>query len=124
MRRASSSASDERHIAGRGGSSMPKVELDIETSVSPERVQAALLDFSERRPEMWPGIEPSLYEVYSVGETSAEIKEGSKLPGTTVWARERYDWSTPGLITWTVEESNFCAPGSHVSAAIARRSDG
>jgi hypothetical protein len=103
---------------------MPKVELDLETSVSPARVRAALLDFSERRPAIWPGIEPSLYEVYSVGETSAEVKEGSKMPGMTVWAREHYDWSRPGVVTWTVRESNFCAPGSYVSAAIAPRPDG
>jgi polyketide cyclase/dehydrase/lipid transport protein len=103
---------------------MPKVEMDVETGVAPERVQAALLDFSDRRPEIWPGIEPSLYEVYSVGESSADIKEGTKMPGMTVWAKEHYDWSTPGLVTWTVRESNFCAPGSYVSAAISPREGG
>jgi hypothetical protein len=103
---------------------MPKVELDVETSVSPERARAALLDFSDRRPEIWPGIEPGLYEVYSVGETTAEVKEGSRLPGMSVWAVEHYDWSDPDLIVWTVRESNFCAPGSYVSAAIAARPGG
>ncbi len=103
---------------------MPKVEMDIETSLPPERVLAALTDFSERRPEIWPGIEPSLYEVYSVGETEAEIKEGSKMPGSTIWAKEHYDWSTPGTVTWTVRESNFCAPGSHVSATVTPRDAG
>jgi len=103
---------------------MPKVELDVETSVAPEDVRAALLDFSDRRPEIWPGIEPSLYEVYTVGDTFAEVQEGSKMPGTRIWAKERYDWSAGELITWTVQESNFCAPGSYVSAAIAPRGDG
>lgn len=103
---------------------MPKVEVDVETTLSPEQVRAALLDFSERRPEIWPGIEPSLYEVYSVGETTADIKEGSKMPGMTVWAKEHYDWSTPGTITWTVVESNFCTPGSGVVATIAPRDEG
>jgi hypothetical protein len=103
---------------------MPKVEMDLETNVAPERARAALLDFTERRPEIWPGIEPSLYEVQSVGETTAEVKEGSKMPGTTVWAVEHYDWSQPGLVTWTVRESNFCAPGSYVSAAITPREFG
>ena len=51
---------------------MARLEFDVDTSLSPERVAGALLDFSPRRPEIWPGIEPSLYEVYSVGETSAE----------------------------------------------------
>jgi hypothetical protein len=103
---------------------MPKVEMDLDTSVPPERVRAALLDFSERRPKIWPGIEPSLYEVYAVGDTSADVKEGSKVPGMSSWAKEHYDWSKPGVITWTVVESNFCAPGSFVSAAISPRNGG
>ena len=100
---------------------MPKVETEVETSLPPERVKAALLDFSDRRPEIWPGIEPSQYEVYEVGETWADIKEGSKFPGTTIWARERYDWSDPDTVRWTVQESNFSAPGSYVAAKTAGR---
>ena len=97
---------------------MPKVETDIDTALPPERVLEELLDFSERRPDIWPGIEPSLYEVYSVGQTEADIKEGTKMPVATIWAKEHYDWSTPGTVTWTVRESNFCAPGSYVSATV------
>lgn len=103
---------------------MPKVEMDLETSVAPDRVRAALLDFSDRRTELWPGIEPSLYHVYSVGTTTAEVKEGSRMPGMAVWAVEHYDWSDPELVTWTVRESNFCAPGSYVSARITGRPGG
>ncbi len=103
---------------------MPKVEMDLETSVPPERVRSALLDFSPSRPEVWPGITPTLYEVYSVGETSAEIKEGTKQPGATVWAKEHYDWSDPETVRWTVRESNFCAPGSYVQARIRPREGG
>jgi hypothetical protein len=103
---------------------MPKVELDIETSVPPSEVRSALLDFTDRRPEIWPGIEPGLYEVYEVGDTYADIKEGNKVPGGVVWAKEHYDWSSPDVITWTVRESNFCAPGSYVAATIAPRDGG
>jgi hypothetical protein len=103
---------------------MPKVEMDVETSLPPERVKEALLDFTERRPEIWTGIDPKQYEVYSVGETSAEIREATKLPGTRVWARERYDWSDPNRIRWTVEESNFSAPGSYVEATLSPREGG
>jgi hypothetical protein len=103
---------------------MPKVEMDVETPVTPERAMAALLDFSSRRPQIWPGITPSFYEVYAVGDTSADIKEGTKGPGGGFWAKEHYDWSTPGLVTWTVRESNFCAPGSTVSARFTPREDG
>jgi hypothetical protein len=102
---------------------MPKVEIDVETSLPPERVRGALLDFSDRRPEIWTGIDPGQYQVYSVGETSAEIREGTKLPGTKVWAKEHYDWSDPSRIRWTVEESNFSAPGSYVEATLSPRGD-
>ncbi|HET8893607.1 MAG TPA: hypothetical protein VFM96_05880 [Gaiellaceae bacterium] len=103
---------------------MPKVDLTVETTLSFDAVRGALLDFSERRPEIWPGLTPSLYEVYSVGETSAEVKEGTKMPMGTVWAKERYDWSEPRTIRWTVLESNFCTPGSYVSATLGPREGG
>ncbi|MDQ4488927.1 hypothetical protein RBS60_01800 [Sinomonas sp. ASV486] len=95
------------------------VEFDLHTTAAPESVRSALLDFSPRRPELWPAIEPSLYEVYSVGATSAEIREGSKGPGGRVWAREEYDFSDPHTVRWTVRESNFSEPGSYVSATIS-----
>jgi hypothetical protein len=103
---------------------MPRLELDVETSLPPERVREALLDFSERRPELWPSIEPSLYAVYSVGETSADVREGTKLLFTRIWANEHYDWSTPDTIRWTVTESNFSAPGSYVAATLHPRDGG
>jgi hypothetical protein len=103
---------------------MARVELDVETSLPPQRVREALLDFSQRRPNVWPGLERSLYEVYSVGEATADVKEGSKMPGMTVWARERYDWSVPDVIRWTVQDSNFCTPGSYVAATLRARQDG
>ena len=97
---------------------MARVELDMDTPLPPERVIGALTDFSERRPEIWPGLHPSLYEVRSLEATSAEVKEGSQMPGMTVWAVEHYDWSVPDTVTWTVKESNFSAPGSSVSAQV------
>lgn len=97
---------------------MPKVEVVVDSPVPPEKIREALLNFSPRRPEIWPGIYAPLYEVYEVGDTYADIREGSKAPGGTVWAKEHYDWSDPDAVTWTVRESNFCAPGSYVSARI------
>jgi hypothetical protein len=103
---------------------MPHVELDVETSLSPERVREALLDFSERRPDLWPDLDRGQYEVYEVADTSAHVKEGSRLPGKTIWAKERYDWSEPNTVRWIVTESNFCAPGSFVAATIMPREGG
>jgi hypothetical protein len=88
----------------------------VETDVAPETIRRALLDFSEQRPKRWPQLDPKTYQVHWVGETSAEVTEGSPFP--KVWSRERYDWSDPTTITWTAQESNFCMPGSHISMDI------
>jgi hypothetical protein len=97
---------------------MPKVEVVVDSRVPPATVREALLNFGPSRPDIWPGIHAPLYEVYEVGDTYADIKEGSKAPGGAIWAKEHYDWSNPDTVTWTVRESNFCAPGSYVSARI------
>jgi len=112
------------HIVDEKEAGMPRVEADVETTLSPERVREALLDFSDRRPEIWTGLAGEMYEVYSVGETSADVREGTKLPGKMIWAKERYDWSSPDTVRWTVVESNFCAPGSYVAATMHARDDG
>lgn len=97
---------------------MPKVEVVVDADVSPATVREALLNFSPSRPDVWPGIYAPLYEVYEVGDTYADIREGSKAPGGAIWAKEHYDWSDPDVVTWTVRESNFSAAGSYVSARI------
>jgi hypothetical protein len=97
---------------------MAHVEFTIDTPLSPGRVIGALTDFSERRPEIWPGIHPSLYEVRSIGENWAEVKEGSQAPGMTVWAIEHYDWSVPGTVRWMIKESNLFAPRGSMSAQV------
>lgn len=63
---------------------MPKVDMVVDTRVPPERVRGALLDFSPRRPEIWPGIYAPIYEVYHVGENYADIREGSEAPGGAI----------------------------------------
>jgi hypothetical protein len=102
---------------------MAKIEMDVETKLLPDKVIEALTDFSDRRPEIWRGISREFYEVYSVGETSADIREGQTKP-VRVWGKEHYDWSKPGNVTWTVTESNFSRPGSYVSADVTPRPEG
>lgn len=103
---------------------MPTADLTVETTLPPETVRGALLDFTERRPDVWPGLTRELYEVLAVRETSAEIREGTKMPFGAVWAVEHYDWSEPGTVRWTVAESNFCTAGSFVSARLEPRAGG
>src|SRR6266568_4126912 len=100
---------------------MARQELDFESSAPPERILAALIDYTERRTELWPGLRRAEYRVFDVGATTAEIREVS---GGQIWARERYDWSVPGRVTWTVVESGFATPGDFVSAEVGPRSGG
>jgi hypothetical protein len=46
-----------------------RFQFDIRSKASPDAIRAALLDFSERRPELWPGLPADQYEVYEVGDT-------------------------------------------------------
>ena len=94
---------------------MARIEFSIRTKASPEAIRAALLDFSERRPELWPGLPPDQYEVYEVGNTWAEIREGYRGP---IWVRERYDWSAPDSVRFTVVDSGFAKPGGYVVVGI------
>jgi hypothetical protein len=89
---------------------MTAVRFTLETSVAAEHILAAATDFSERRPDLWPNISRRFYKVHEVGDTWAEVTEGSDNMGG-IWARERYEWSTPGTVTGTVQESNIFQPG-------------
>jgi hypothetical protein len=93
-----------------------RVEFDVHSKASAEQILDGLTDFSPRRPERWPALSATKYQVHSVGEASADVTEGQDRP--SMWARERYDWSTPGTVTWTVEEGSDMAPGSFVSVTV------
>ena len=94
---------------------MTRIEFDLRTDAAPDAVRAALLDFSKRRPERWPGLPADQYEIYDVGDTWAEIREGYRGP---IWVREHYDWSVPGRIVFTAVDSGFAMPGSNVVVDI------
>ena len=89
---------------------MTRIAFDLHAEAPADTVRAALLDFSDRRPELWPGLPADQYEVYEIGDTWAEIREGYRGP---IWVRERYDWSVPGRVIFTVVDSGFAAPGSY-----------
>jgi hypothetical protein len=101
---------------------VPSVDVEVRTALTPVQVRAALIDFSERWAEIWPAWE--LYEVRSVGETTAEIKQGTRLAMAEFWEVDRYDWSDTATIRWSVLESNFCTPGSYVSATTEQEGGG
>jgi hypothetical protein len=102
---------------------MTTITLDVETDVSADRFIAALTDFSERRPEVFRNLDPRFYRVHSVGNTSAEVTEGSSFAGG-VWERVHYDWSQPNTVVIQVLEGNTFGPGSVWLYRIEPTSDG
>jgi hypothetical protein len=103
--------------------SMAHVVADVDTTASPERVIAALTDFSPRRFELWPNVEPTYFKVENVGDISAEVTEGSKVFGG-VWERGVYDWSRPGTVRIDVKDSNAFKPGSFWIYEVTPRPNG
>jgi hypothetical protein len=97
---------------------MANIQISADTDVPAETVLAAITDFTSRRPEIWPNIDPNVYRVHELGADWADVTEGSKIAGG-VWARERYDWSVPGVVRATLQESNIFASGFWEMKVIA-----
>jgi len=89
---------------------MAKIQISAESDIPAERVLAAITDFTAHRPTLWPNIDPGVYKVHELGTDWADVTEGSKIAGG-VWARERYDWSQPGVVRATLQESNIFKSG-------------
>lgn len=97
-----------------------RIVYSAEGNVSPERFIAALTDFSPDRPKYWPGMTANQFKLIEKGSTWALVREGS----VTVWEESRYDWSKPGVVTSTVEKSNFLRPGTTWEFKVSARKGG
>src|SRR4029453_483878 len=81
-----------------------------------------MTDFSPNRPHRWPAMSAESFEVYHVGETEADIREGQDFP--KLWAKWHYDWAEPNSVTLTVVESDAQAPGSFMTLTARPGPDG
>ena len=95
-------------------------DLAVETSVPPERMLAAAADFSERRPDHWPGITRKSYRVYSLGDGVAEVNEGS----WPIHSRVRYEWSRDTVRGVTVDCTTVAAGSIWQLRARSRQGGG
>jgi hypothetical protein len=99
-----------------------KFEFDFVTTATPDQVIERMTDFSPNRPHRWPASSVKAFEVYHVGETEADIREGQDFP--KLWAKWHYDWSTPNSVTLTVLESDALQPGSFMTMTATPTADG
>ena len=102
---------------------MAKIHYEADGPVSAEQFIAALTDFGPRRPELWPGLDTKLYQLHELGDTWADVTEGTDILGG-VWARERYDWSEAGIVRLTLQEAADFRPGTVILYRVTPRPDG
>jgi len=102
---------------------MARIHYEADGAIAPERFIAALTDFSPRRPELWPNLSPAYYRLNELGDTWADVNEGTDVLGG-VWARERYDWSQPGRVTLTLIASPSFRAGTVIDYRVSPGPDG
>ena len=102
---------------------MAKIHYEADGAVSAERFVAALTDFSERRPDLWPNLDTKYFELHELGDTWADVTEGTDMLGG-IWAHERYDWSEPGHVRLSLMEAVDFSPGTVIDYHVTSTSDG
>ena len=102
---------------------MATIKFQVESPLDMEEVLAALTDFTERRPELWPAIDPNVYRVHELTDHSALVTEGTDVMGG-IWATELYEWNGSNTVRATVKESNFWHPGGTWELTAAPRDGG
>ena len=89
---------------------MPKFSFALDVRDPPEKVMAAMIDFSDRRPEIWPNLSAKIYQAHSVGENTADVTEGTDIPGGRVWERVIYEW-TDTVVKSVITDGNLFQAG-------------
>jgi hypothetical protein len=102
---------------------MAKIHYEADGAIPADRFIAALTDFSDRRPELWPNLDAKYYRLHERGETWAEVTEGTDLLGG-VWAREHYDWSGSGIVRLRLVDAVDFKPGTEIVYRVTPRADG
>ncbi|MFI6488836.1 hypothetical protein [Streptomyces sp. NPDC050564] len=87
---------------------MTVVRFDVVSKLSPRDVLAVLTDFGPSRAEAWPTIDAEHFTVHELGDTWAEVTEGT----AAAWERARYEWEPAGdTVTITTLDSKLFGAG-------------
>jgi hypothetical protein len=87
---------------------MTVVRFHLISPLSIPEAMAVLTDFSPARPEAWPTIDADHFEVHELGDTWAEVTEGT----ASAWERSRYEWDeAKGRVEITTHDSKVFGPG-------------
>jgi len=94
------------------GARVPKFSFVLNVRDPPEKVIGAMIDFSDRRPEIWPNLSAKIYHAHSVGENTADVTEGTDVPGGGVWERVTYEWTDAAVRSVITDSRLFQAGGT------------
>lgn len=89
---------------------MPKFRFQLEVGAPPDKVMGAMVDFSEHRPEFWPNLTARLYKLHELGDRTADVTEGTAVPGLEVWERVTYEW-TDSTVHSVITAGRIFEPG-------------
>ncbi|MYW62504.1 hypothetical protein GTY65_00170 [Streptomyces sp. SID8379] len=87
---------------------MTVVRVQLRSQLDPKGVLEVLTDFSPSRAQSWPTIDADHFEVHDLGDTWAEVTEGT----AAAWERARYAWEPAGdTVTITTLDSKLFGAG-------------
>ncbi|GGN91182.1 hypothetical protein GCM10011579_087780 [Streptomyces albiflavescens] len=87
---------------------MTVVRFHLVSKLGPKDVLEVLTDFSPSRAKAWPTIDARHFEVHELGDTWAEVTEGT----AAAWERARYEWEPTGdTVTITTLDSKLFGAG-------------
>jgi hypothetical protein len=102
---------------------VPRFSFQLDVRDPPATVIGAMVDFSERRPEIWPNLTARLFRVHALGRGSADVTEGTALPGVDVWERVTYEW-TDSVVRGVLVDGTIFEPGGTFEFRVEPRGDG
>ena len=104
---------------------MTTIDIVLQSPLAPTEPLRAAHDFSERRESVFPAVSSRRMTVHEIGDTWADVTEGTRAGPIVNWERCRYDWSQPGSVRATVIDSNVYAfPGSSWELRATETGDG
>ena len=102
---------------------MPTFSFELDVRDPPAKVIGAMVDFSERRPQIWPNLSARLYQVHALGPGTADVTEGSAFLGLDVWERLAYEW-TDSVVRAVITEGRIFEPGGTFEFRVEPHGDG
>jgi hypothetical protein len=100
---------------------MAVVNFHLVSSLGPSEVLAVLTDFGPARARNWPTIDAEHLQVHAIGDTWAEVTEGTG----SAWERARYEWDADASrVVITTHESKVFGPGGGWIFQLTPEGDG